>query len=187
MTTIGVGRCAHLLEHHSLVGRRFAQHGVRDHHDRRVDCGDQLHDRVAVGSVVQAVLVLDDDDIVRRSTHRPPRRDPNALYRRGMPRPTRPRRRATGRTAPRQRTLRRRSVRLRAQPRMLRSRTRSVGTWTGSRRIEYVLLPVVVGGAEMAVCTTELLFQLGRCDRPAEVRQHRNGRPAQAGASVQEM
>ena len=60
----GVGGRAHLLQHELLVRGRFGQDGVGHHHDRRDDGVDQLDQRLAVGPVVQAVLVLHDDEIV---------------------------------------------------------------------------------------------------------------------------
>jgi hypothetical protein len=59
-----VGVSAHSFQHEPLVRGRVAQDGVGHHHDRRVDGIDQLDQRLAVGSVVQAVLVLHDDELI---------------------------------------------------------------------------------------------------------------------------
>ncbi len=58
-----VGTGADLFEHPALIGSRGAHHGVGDDDDRTVDAVQQLDDRFAVRSRVDAVLVLHDDDI----------------------------------------------------------------------------------------------------------------------------
>ena len=126
---------AHPLEYDPLVRRGFAQHGVGHHHDRHVEAGHQLDDRLTVGPVVQAVLVLDDDHVVavqRRDRGRTIRRRDRHRGRRS---PTRPRPPATVHTAPRRPTRRRRSGPRPGPQRTWRSRRTSAETSTGCRSI----------------------------------------------------
>ncbi len=61
----GVGLRYHRLEHLTLVWRRVGQHSVQDNDARHPELVQQVQDLAAVGSAVDAVLVLEDDDIAQ--------------------------------------------------------------------------------------------------------------------------
>src|SRR4029079_9341728 len=59
----GIGLRYHRLEDLTLVCRRVGQHGVQDDDARHPDLVQQVQDLAAVGSAVDAVLVLHDGDV----------------------------------------------------------------------------------------------------------------------------